>query len=111
MMRRGDVVTVAAPGDYGKPRPAVIVQADALTKGELSSVVLCLISSVPVSAPAFRITLEPDAANGLRERSQIMVDKILTVPRSRVGATIGRLDDETLLRLNRTLAFVLGLAE
>ena len=57
------------------------------------------------------ITLEPDAANGLRERSQITVDKILTVPRSRVGATIGRLDDEMLLRLNRTLAFVVGLAE
>ena len=110
-MRRGDMVTVAAPGDSGKPRPTVVVQADALTKGYLSSVVLCLVSSAPVSAPAFRITLEPDAENGLRERSQIMVDKILTVPRSRVGATIGRLDDETLLRLNRTLAFVVGLAE
>lgn len=110
-MRRGDLVTVAAPGDYGKPRPAVVVQADALTKGDLSSVVLCLISSSPVSAPAFRIMLEPNAANGLRERSQIMVDKILTAPRYRVGAIIGRLDDETLLRLNRTLAFVVGLAE
>lgn len=64
-----------------------------------------------MSAPAFRITLEPAAANGLRERSQITVDKILTVPRSRVGATIGRLDDEMLLRLDRTLAFVVGLAE
>jgi mRNA interferase MazF len=64
-----------------------------------------------VDAPAFRITVEPDAGNGLRERSQIMVDKILAVPRTRIGSVIGRLDDETLLRLNRTLAFVLGLAE
>lgn len=110
-MRRGDIVTVAAPGDYGKPRPAVIVQADALTGGDLSSVVLCLISSQPVDAPAFRITIEPDAGNGLRERSQIMVDKILAVPRTRIGSVVGRLDDETLLRLNRTLAFVVGLAE
>jgi mRNA interferase MazF len=87
------------------------VQADTLTGGDLSSVVLCLISSQPVNAPAFRITVEPDAGNGLRERSQIMVDKILAVPRTRIGSVIGRLDDETLLRLNRTLAFVLGLAE
>lgn len=110
-MRRGDIVTVAAPGDYGKPRPAVIVQAGALTGGDLSNVVLCLISSQPVNAPAFRITVEPDAGNGLRERSQVMVDKILAVPRTRIGSVVGRLDDETLLRLNRTLAFVVGLAE
>jgi mRNA interferase MazF len=110
-MRRGDLVTVAAPGDYGKPRPAVIVQADALTAGDLSSVVLCLISSQPVNAPTFRITVEPNEGNGLRERSQLMVDKLLTVPRARLGPVIGRLDEEALLRLNRTLAFVVGLAE
>lgn len=110
-MRRSDIVTVAPPGDYGKLRPAVIVQADALSKGELSSVVLCLISSEPVNAPAFRITIEPDAGNGLRQRSQIMVDKILAVPRARIGFVIGRLDDQAQLRLNRTLAFVVGLEE
>jgi mRNA interferase MazF len=88
-----------------------MVQADALTGGDSSSVVLCLISSEPVNAPAFRITVEPDAGNGLRERSQLMVDKILAVPRARLGSVVGRLDDETLLRLNRTLAFVVGLAE
>ena len=110
-MRRGDIVTVAAPGDYGEPRPAVGVQTDVLTAGDLSSIVLCLISSHPADAPAFRIPLEPDPGNGLLQDSQIMVDKILTVPRSRVGPVIGRLDDETLLRLNRTLAFVVGLGE
>lgn len=110
-MRRGDIVTVVAPGDYGKPRPAVVVQSDALIAGNFSSVVLCLISSHLTEAPAFRIPVDPGPANGLLQRSQIMVDKVLTVPRSRLGAVIGRLDDETLLRLNRTLAFVVGLAE
>ena len=110
-MRRGDIVTVAAPGDDGKPRPAVIVQADALTSGNLSSVVLCLISSHPVEAPAFRVPVASGAGSGLHQPSQIMVDKVLTVPRTRIGPTIGRLDDETILRLNRTLAFVVGLAE
>jgi mRNA interferase MazF len=110
-MRRGDIVTVIAPGDYGKPRPAVVVQTDTLTSGNLTSVVICLISSHPEDVPAFRIHLEPGAGNGLLQRSQIMVDKILTVPRARMGSVIGRLDDETLLRLNRTLAFVVGLAE
>jgi len=111
LIRRGDVVTLVAPGDYGKPRPAVVVQTDLLTAGNLASVVLCLISSHPQDIPAFRILLEPGPGNGLLQRSQIMVDKILTVPRARIGSVIGRLDDETLLRLNRTLAFVVGLAE
>ncbi len=110
-MRRGDIVTVVAPGDFGKPRPAVVVQADALTEAGAGSIVLCLMSSHLVEAPAFRLTVEPDGGNGLQQPSQVMVDKILTVSRARVGAVIGRLDDETLLRLNRTLAFVVGLGQ
>lgn len=110
-MRRGDIVTVAAPGDYGKPRPAVVVQADALTTAGARSVVLCLISSEVVDAPAFRITVKAAKGNGLERVSQIMVDKILTVPVLRVGKVIGQLDDETMLRLNRTLAFVIGLGQ
>ena len=110
-MRRGDLVTVAAPGDFGKPRPAVIVQADALTHADFPSVVLCILSSRSMDTPAFRICLEPTAANGLHQPSQIMVDKLLTVPRTRLSAPFGRIDDETLVRLNRTLAFVVGLAE
>lgn len=102
---------MAAPGDFGKPRPAVIVQADALTHADFPSVVVCLLSSHCLEAPAFRISLEPTAANGLHQPSQIMVDKLLTVPRNRLGAAFGRIDDETLVRLNRTLAFVAGLAE
>lgn len=102
---------MAAPGDYGKPRPAVVVPAEVLTAGDLASVVLCLISRHPADVPAFRIPMEAAPGNGLLQYSQVMVDKILTVPRSRVGPVLGRLDDESLLRLNRTLAFVVGLAE
>ena len=110
-MRRGDVVTVVAPGDFGKPRPAVVVQADVLTVAGASSVVLCLITSHQVDAPAFRIPVGPSPGSGLKLASQVMVDKILTVPITRIGEIIGHLDDETMLRLNRTLAFVVGLGQ
>lgn len=108
-MRRGDMVTVVAPGDFGKPRPAVIVQSDVLDRS--SSMVVCLLTTHCVDAPAVRITVEPATANGLTRISQIMVDKIVAVPVARIGKVIGRLDDETMLRLNRTLAFVVGLGE
>ena len=110
-MRRGDIVTVSAPGDYGKPRPAVVIQSDHMTEAGLTSVILCLITSHIEAAPAFRLDLEPDAENGLNTHSQIMVDKLLTVPIARAGQTIGRVDDEALVRLNRALAFVIGLAD
>lgn len=110
-MKRGDVVSVGAPGDYGKPRPAVVIQTDALTDGGIASVILCLVSTHLVQAPTFRIPVEPSRDNGLRLSSQIMVDKILTVPRARIGSIIGHLDDETIVRLNRTLAFVVGLGQ
>jgi mRNA interferase MazF len=87
----------------------VIVQADVLTEAGLPSVVICLISSHLVNAEALRIPLDPAPENGLRQASPIMVDKVVTVPRARIGAVIGRLDDATLLHLNRTLAFVVGL--
>lgn len=108
-MRRGEMITVVAPGDYGKPRPAVIVQSDVLDRS--SSVVVCLFTTHCVDAPAIRVTVEPDPSNGLGQVSQIMVDKIVTVARSRVRKVIGRLDDETMFRLNRSLAFVVGLGE
>jgi mRNA interferase MazF len=109
-MRRGDVVTVAAPSDYGKPRPAVVVQTDALPT-EHASVVVCQMTSELNDAPEFRVTLEPTKGNGLRARSQVMADKPTTVRRERVGQTVGRLDGEDLARLNIALAFVMGLAD
>jgi len=107
-MRRGDLVTVAAPGDYGKPRPALVIQSDLFE--ELPSVTLCLVTSELRDAPIFRITVDPSPDNGLRRVSQIQVDKVLTVARERIGGTIGRLDDATMLKVNRSLAVFLSIA-
>jgi mRNA interferase MazF len=109
-MRRGDVVTVSARGDYGKPRPAVIVQTDAFPDNH-ASVVICQMTSELFDAPDFRVTIDPTAANGLRVRSQVMADKPVTVRRERVGHAIGRLGGEDIGRLNVALAFVMGLAD
>ena len=108
-MRRGDVVTVAASGDYGKPRPAVIVQTDALPSGH-ASVIVCQMT-LEIEAADFRVTVEPTARNGLRVRSQVMADKPVTVRRERVGRRLGSLDQEDVGRLNVALAFVIGLAD
>jgi mRNA interferase MazF len=108
-MRRGDIVTVVAQGDYGKPRPAVIVQVDALSDAGLDSVIVCLMSSTIISAPLFRIHIEPLKSNGLEKASQIMVDKMVTVPSRKITQIIGSLSNEQLIQLNRTLAFVLGI--
>lgn len=109
-MRRGDVVTVAAAGDYGKPRPAIIVQTDAFPETH-ASVVVCQMTSELSDAPDFRIAVEPSRANGLRVRSQIMADKPVAVRRERIGQVVGRLDAEDIGRLNVALAFVMGLAD
>ena len=109
-MRRGDVVLVAAAGDYGKPRPAVVVQTDAFPPAH-GSVVICQMTSLVVDAPDFRITIEASTANGLRARSQVMADKPVTVRRDRIGETIGRLAPDEMARVSVALAFVLGLAD
>jgi len=109
-MARGDVVTVAAPGDYGKPRPAVIVQTDAFPEAH-GSVVVCQMTSDLQVATDFRVTIEPSEDNGLIAVSQIMADKPVTVRRERIGRRIGRLGGADLARLNVALAFVMGLAD
>ena len=109
-MRRGDVITVAATGDYGKPRPAVVVQTDALP-AEHASVVVCQMTLEIGDAPEFRVTVEPSAKNGLRVRSQVMADKPVTIRRERVGGRIGHLEENDITRLNVALAFVMGLAD
>jgi mRNA interferase MazF len=109
-MKRGDVVTVAATGDYGKSRPAVIVQTDALPAAH-ASVVLCQITSECSDAADFRVTIGPTARNGLRVRSQVMADKPVTIRRERIGSQVGHLDDKDIARLNIALAFVMGLAD
>jgi len=109
-MRRGDVVTVAATGDYGKPRSAVIVQTDALPAGH-ASVVVCQMTSECSDAPDFRVTIDPTESNGLRVRSQVMADKPVAIRRERIGRRLGHLDDNDIGRLNIALAFVMGLAD
>lgn len=107
-MRRGDLVTIALPGAYGKPRPALVIQSDLFD--EHPSLTILPLTSELRATPLFRIDVEPDAANGLRKPSQVMVDKVQTVPREKVGAPIGRLDEATLLAVTRALAVFLGLA-
>ncbi|HZS83367.1 MAG TPA: type II toxin-antitoxin system PemK/MazF family toxin [Stellaceae bacterium] len=109
-MRRGDVVVVAAAGDYGKPRPAVVVQTNAFPETH-PSVAICQMTSDIVDAPDFRVTIEPNEENGLRARSQVMADKSVTVRRERIGQLLGRLTDADIGRLNIALAFVMGLAD
>lgn len=107
-MRRGDLVTVALQGDQGKPRPALVVQADHFA--DLTGVTVLPITGTRLDAPLLRVEVEPTAQNGLAKRSQIMVDKPQTPPRSKVGAVIGHLDDATMLAVSRALALFLGVA-
>ena len=108
-LRRGDLVIVAAPGDYGKPRPAVIVQSNAIPQSH-ASVVICPMTSELAEAD-FRITIEPGPETGLQVRSQVMADKPVTVRRERIGRRIGRLAAADIARVNVALAFVMGLAD
>ena len=106
MTQRGDLVTVSLQGDYGKPRPALIVQSDLLS--ELDSVVLCPVTR-DLRTANFRVTVEPTTTNGLRALSQIMVDKLSALPRSKIGAPFGRLEEDRLRAVDRTLLLVVGL--
>jgi mRNA interferase MazF len=108
-VRRGDIWTVAAPGDYsGKPRPAVIVQDDSLDATQ--SVTICLFTTDPVEAPLVRLPVLPTAENGLREPCRLMVDKLTTVHRSRLGTRVGTLEADSLSRLAVAIVVFLGLA-
>ena len=107
--RRGDVVTVAAQGGFGKPRPALVVQADLFNPTHPTVCVLPLTSELRETV-LFRITVEPAAGNGLRNISQVMVDKPMTFLAEKIGSSIGRVDDEILLRVSRALTVWLGLA-
>lgn len=108
-VRRGDIVLCAAPGDYGKPRPAVVVQSD-LFNPTHASVTLCPITSELVAAPLFRLDVAPTSENGLRKRSQIMVDKLTSQPLKRIGDVVGRLSVSQMNDLDRALKLWLGLA-
>ncbi|MBV8795834.1 MAG: type II toxin-antitoxin system PemK/MazF family toxin [Hyphomicrobiales bacterium] len=108
-MKRGDLVTVSAPGNYGKPRPAVIVQSDWLIATE--SVLVALVTSALVNAPLYRLTIEPNETNGLKAPSQVMIDKIVAIPREKCGKVVGRLNESERIALDHMLAVVVGIAD
>jgi mRNA interferase MazF len=108
-VRRGEIYAAAAKGAYtGKPRPVVVVQDDRFDA--TSSVTICPFTSNPVDAPLLRIQVAPSNENGLEQSSSLMVDKIATIPKSNLGERLGRLGDDQLLQLNRSLMVFLGLA-
>ncbi len=105
-MKRGDLVTVALQGDYGKPRPALIIQSDLFD--EHPSVTILPVTSELRDAPLFRIRIAPNAVNGLQKTSDIMVDKVQSVPRERIGPAFGQVSAEQMLEVSRSLAVFLG---
>ncbi len=107
--RRGELVTIAIGGDYGKPRPALVIQSDAFA--DLPSVTVLRITSDLREWPLLRITVAPDPLNGLRMASQVMIDKAVTVPRTKLGPRIGRLESHALRTVDKALQVFLGLAD
>jgi mRNA interferase MazF len=108
-MRRGDLVTVALEGDFGKPRPALVIQSDQFD--EHTSVTVLPVTSTLVAAPLLRVTVQPTPASGLQKPSQVMVDKAMTVKRDKIGPAFGRLEAGVLVEIERCLAIFLGIAK
>jgi len=108
-MRRGDLVTIVMQGDFGKPRPALILQSDVFSDIH-ETVTVALLSSNLVQAPIFRLNVLPSTQNGLTRECQIQIDKIMTIRKEKIGEVIGVLEDTLLVRVNRALALWLGLA-
>ena len=107
--RRGDFVTVAVPGDFGKPRPALVIQADQFAA--TATVTILLVTSTLIDAPLLRVNVPPGPDSGLRKPSQVMIDKAMSARRERLGSPIGRIDADTLVEVERRLAVFLGIAK
>ncbi|HUW25188.1 MAG TPA: type II toxin-antitoxin system PemK/MazF family toxin [Gallionella sp.] len=106
---RGDFVTIAMQGDFGKPRPALVIQAEQFD--EHTTVTVLPVTGTLVAAPLLRITVQPSAGNGLQKASQVMVDKAMTVKRDKVGQAFGRIDADAMVEVERCLAVFLGIAK
>lgn len=106
---RGELVTIALQGDFGKPRPALVIQTDLF--GAHASVTVLPITGTLVTAPLLRVTLQPSADNGLQKPSQVMVDKTMTVQRDKLGPAFGRIDADALVEVERCLAVFLGIVK
>lgn len=107
-MKRGEIWTVSGAGYAGKPRPAVIVQDDRFNAS--ASITICVFTTDETEAPLFRLAVSPNDQNGLQSESRLMVDKLSTVSKERLGKRLGRLDDADMVRLNRSIMVFLGLA-
>ncbi|KPY00726.1 hypothetical protein ALO63_100620 [Pseudomonas amygdali pv. mori] len=107
-MMRGDLVTVAMQGDFGKPRPALVIQANQFS--EHTSVTVLPVTSTLVAAPLLRITFQPTAENGLQKPSQVMLDKTMTLKREKIGPTFGHIGVDSMVEVERCLAVFLGIA-
>jgi len=107
-MNRGDFVTIALQGDFGKPMPALVVQSDQFNAH--ATVTVLLVTSTLIDAPLFRVFVQPGERNGLKKPSQIMVDKAMTVNREKIGKAFGSASDEIMLEVRRCLAVFLGIA-
>lgn len=108
-MKRGDLVLVALPGDFGKPRPALIIQSDLFA--EHPSVTVCLLSSHLQPTPLFRHQVEPSPDNGLTTSCQVQIDKLMTLPRTKLGMRIGCLPERQMQEITRLLALWIGIAD
>ena len=106
---RGDFVTIAVQGDFGKPRPALVIQADQF--GEHTTVTVLPVTSTLVAAPLLRIAVQPNVKNGLQKPSQVMLDKTMTVKRDKIGQALGRIDVDAMVEIERCLAVFLGIAK
>jgi mRNA interferase MazF len=106
---RGDFVTIAMQGDFGKPRPALVIQADPFS--EHATVTVLPVTSTLVVAPLFRITVQPSTENGRQKPLQVMVDKAMTVKRDKLGQAFGRIDVDAMVEVERCLAVFLGIAK
>ena len=108
-MRRGDFVTIAMQGDFGKPRPALVIQSDSFD--EHATVSVLPVTSTLVAAPLLRITVQASPENGLQKPSQVMVDKAMTVKRHKVGLAFGRIEADAMVEVERCLAVFLGIVK
>jgi mRNA interferase MazF len=107
-LKLGEIWAVAGGGDYGgKPGPVVILQDDRFDMTESATV--CAFTTDPTDAPLFRLVVEPSIGNGLHTACRVMVDKITTVRKAKLGRHIGRLADEDIVRLNRAVLVFLGI--
>ena len=106
---RGDLVTIAMQGDFGKPRPALVIQADQFNAH--ATITVLLVTGTLVAAPLLRVTVQPDASNGLQTPSQVMVDKAMTVKHEKLGQAFGRLDVDAMAEVERCLAVFLGIVK